>query len=171
MSSSIGQKASQSETAPRERSETQSDEPTVSTYLSAMARIGFTTACYWLVGITPEDNHGTKGYWWARVGAYRWAAWHFRKYLKYTEDSWARASLASCYAHLGMTESAIEHYRLAYARNKNPEIAVFLARAAADLGNLDEARRWQAEVIGRLNELSPEAHAELTELECELQKR
>ena len=140
------------------------EEPTLLTYLSALTRIAFTTACYWLVGLTPEDNHGMKGHSWARIGAYRWAAWHFRKYLKYSQDSWARASLAWCYGQLGLTESAVEHYRLAYARNKNPEIAVFLALAEANFGNIEGARRLQEEAMARSNELSGEARAELTEL-------
>ena len=106
---------------------TTGDKPTTLSYVSALTRIAFTTVCYWLVGLTPEENHGTKGTAWASIHAYRWAAWHFRKYLKHSDDSWARAGLAWCYAELGMIESAVEHYRLAYARNKNPEIAIYLA--------------------------------------------
>jgi hypothetical protein len=105
----------------------QEDRPTAFTYAGALLRVAYTTMAYWLVGLTPEENHWRKANAWALINAYRFAAWHCRKYLNYSEDSRARASLAWCYANLGMVESAAEHYRLAYARNKNPEIALYLA--------------------------------------------
>jgi tetratricopeptide (TPR) repeat protein len=150
---------------------TSEDRPTALAYLSALTRIGFTTACYWLVGLTPEENHGTKGAAWASIHAYRWAAWHFRKYLKYSDDSWARAALAWCYAQLGMIESAVGHYRLAYARNKNPEIAVYLAQAEADFGNFDAAQRLYEEASARRNDLRSEALAEFAALDDRLRTR
>lgn len=140
------------------------DRPTALTYAGALSRIAFTTACYWLVGLTPEENHGAKATSWARIGAYRWAAWHFRKYLKYTDDSWARAGLAWCYAELGLVESAAEHYRLAYGRNKNPEIAIYLARVEADFGNFEVARRLHDEASARCADLGDEARCELETL-------
>ena len=78
--------------------------PTVLQYVATFVEVMFVTACYWLVGVLPEDNHSKKGNAWARIHAYRWAAWHFRKYLKHSDDSFGRASLAWCYARLGMLE-------------------------------------------------------------------
>jgi hypothetical protein len=43
---------------------TAAEERTLSTYLSALTRIAFTTAYYWFVGLTPEENHGIEGYSW-----------------------------------------------------------------------------------------------------------
>lgn len=145
--------------------------PTALAYVSALGRIAFTTICYWLVGLTPEENHGAKAAAWARIRRYHWAAWHYRKYLKYSEDSWARAGLGWCYANLGMTESAIEHYRLAYGRNKNPEIAIYLGHAEADLGDWDAARRVFEEAARRRTDLDSEALAELDALESRLPTR
>src|SRR5438874_13263678 len=109
------------------------DRPSILTYALVFGRVGWTTLCNWFVGLTPEDNHGAKGNAWARIDAYRWAAWHFRKYLKYSDTSSARASLAWCYANLGMAEEAVQQYRLAYARNKSPMIALYLAEAEFNL--------------------------------------
>jgi hypothetical protein len=55
-------------------------------------------------------------------------AWHFRKYLSYSNDARVRANLAWCYANLGMLQSAAQHYREAYARNKHPDVALGLAQ-------------------------------------------
>lgn len=54
---------------------------TALTWLRALARVAYTTLGNYLVGLMPEENHWRKGEAWSRVGAYRWAAWHFRKFL------------------------------------------------------------------------------------------
>ena len=122
------------------------DEPTVLTYLGSFAQLAFLTLVYWSVGSVPEENHSKKGDAWARIGDYRRAAWHFRKYLKYSDDSFGRASLAWRYASLGMLESAVQHYRLAYARNKRPDVACSLALAELAAGNVATARTLVAEM-------------------------
>jgi hypothetical protein len=146
----------------------QDDHPNVLTYAGALLRVAYTTIAYWLVGLTPEENHAAKGQAWCRVNAYRFAAWHWRKYLKYSEDSRARASLAWCYANLGMLESAVEHYRLAYARNKDPEIALYLAQVELDFGNQASARSLMEEISPRRHELSEESLSTLSDVETRL---
>ena len=141
------------------------DEPTALTYLVCLAQIGFVTASYWLVGLLPEENHSKKGNAWARMSAYRWAAWHFRKYLKYSDDSFGRASLGWCYANLGMIDSAVQHYRLAYNRSKNADLACGLAQVELSAGNTVNARRLLAEISTRRHELSPEFVTVFGELE------
>lgn len=144
------------------------DEPTVLTYLGSFAQLAFLTLAYWLVGSLPEENHSKKGDAWARIGAYRWAAWHFRKYLKYSDDSFGRTSLAWCYANLGMVESAVQHYRLAYAHSKRPDVACGLAHAELAAGNIAIARALVAEIAARRHELSPELVAVFGHLETEI---
>jgi len=148
--------------------ESTNDKPTLLMYVRVLVRIAFTTLCYWFVGLTPEENHGTKGHAWGQINAYRWAAWHFRKYLKYSEDSRARAALAWCYANLGMVESAVEHYRLAYSRNKDPEIALYLANVEIDLGNFPAARLLISDVSSRRDKLDEEAQKALADIERRL---
>ena len=144
------------------------EKTSVLTYACTLLRVAYTTMVYWLVGLTPEENHATKGQAWSRINAYRLAAWHWRKYLKYSEDSRARASLAWCYASLGMIESAVEHYRLAYARNKDPEIALYLAQVEIDFGNEAAARSLIEEISPRRHELSDEARSALADVETRL---
>lgn len=146
----------------------QGDKPRVLTYAGALLRVAYTTIAYWFVGLTPEENHATKGQAWSRINAYRFAAWHWRKYLKYSEDSRARASLAWCYANLGMVESAVEHYRLAYARNRDPEIALYLAQVELDFGNITAARSLMTDISPRRHELSDEALSALADVESRL---
>jgi hypothetical protein len=146
----------------------QDDKPSVLTYASALLRVAYTTMAYWLVGLTPEENHATKGLAWSRINAYRFAAWHWRKYLKYSEDSRARAQLAWCYANVGMIESAVEHYRLSYARNKDPEIALYLAQVELDFGNQAAARSLMEEISLRRHELSAESLSTLADVETRL---
>jgi tetratricopeptide (TPR) repeat protein len=135
--------------------------------VTVFSQLIFVTLTYWLVGILPEENHGRKGEAWARIGAYRWAAWHFRKYLKYSDDSVGRAALAWCYANLGFLESARDHYRQAYTRRPHPDIACSLARVELDLGNLSAARPLIEEAAGRREELSPQLVPLLRELESQ----
>ena len=113
---------------------------TALTWVLALAKVTFTTLGSYLVGLTPEENHWQKGEAWSRVGAYRWAAWHFRKFLTYSDDPRGRPHLGWCYAQMGMLESAIEHYRQAYVRNKHPDVALGLAQLEAELGNVEAAR-------------------------------
>jgi hypothetical protein len=144
------------------------DEPGVLTYLTSFVQIAFHTVAYWFVGSLPEDNHSRKGHAWAQIGAYRWAAWHFRKYLQYSDDSYGRASLGWCYANLGMTESAVQHYRLAYAHSKRPDIVCGLAHAELAAGNIAAARAMVAEIAARRQELTPELVAAFAHLEAEI---
>lgn len=141
--------------------------PGVLTYVGAFAQLIFVTLTYWFVGILPEENHGRKGEAWARIGAYRWAAWHFRKYLKYSDDSVGRAALAWCYANLGFLETARDLYRQAHTRRPHPDIACSLARVELDLGNRSAARLLIEEAVRRREELSPQLAPLLRELESQ----
>ena len=138
---------------------------TAFTWLRVLARVAYTTLGNYLVGLTPEENHWQKGDAWSRVGAYRWAAWHFRKFLTYSDDPRVRAQLAWCYANLGMVESAVQHYRQAYARNKHPSVALGLAQLETHLGNVEAARALLASLAARRHELDSEAVAVLDALE------
>jgi hypothetical protein len=144
------------------------DKPTILTYAGVLLRVTYTTLAYWVVGLMPEENHWRKALAWMRIDAHRFAAWHWRKYLKYSEDSHARACLAWCYANLGMLESAVEHYRLAYARNKDPEIALYLAQVEVDFGNVVGARALMADISSRRHELSEESLSTLADVEIRL---
>ena len=148
--------------------DSQQNRLSILTYASVLLRVAYTTFAYWTLGLTPEQNHGTKGYAWSQIGAYRFAAWNWRKYLKYSEDSMARTHLGWCYANMGMIESAAEHYRLAYARNKDVEIALFLAGVELDLHNLEVARALLKDVSARRDQLRDELRAELAEIESRL---
>jgi hypothetical protein len=61
-----------------------------------------------------------------------------------------------------------EHYRLAYARNKNPEIALYLAQVELDFGNLAAAQSLMAEISQRRHELSTESLSTLADVEARL---
>jgi hypothetical protein len=141
---------------------------TLLTYVVTIARIVFVTASYWLVGILPEENHAKKGDAWARIHAFRWAAWHFRKYLKHSDDSFGHASLAWCYAQLGMLESAREHYRIAYVRRRRPDIGCALAHLELTTGNVAAARSLHTEIAPQRHQLSPEFVPLFVDLESQL---
>ena len=143
-------------------------QPTLSVYFSSLAEVAFLTAVYWLVGSTPEANHAGKGNAWARIGAFRWAAWHFRKYLKYSDDSFGHASLGWCYGNLKLIEAAVQQYRLAYAKNKRLEIACSLACAEVSAGNLGNARFLVSAIAKGRDQLSREFVPVFAELEDEL---
>jgi lipopolysaccharide biosynthesis regulator YciM len=140
------------------------------TWLGVLARVAYTTLCNYLVGLTPEENHWRKGEAWGRVGAYRWAAWHFRKYLTYSDDPRVRPHLAWCYANLGMLDSAVQHYRQAYTRNKHPDVALALAQIEIELGNVDAAQVLVQALESRRHELGSEAIALLDSLEGALKQ-
>src|SRR6266568_2508188 len=142
--------------------------PTVLTYIATFVQVIFVTASYWLVGILPEENHSKKGNAWARIHAYRWAAWHFRKYLKHSDDSFGRASLAWCYVRLGMLESAAEHYRVAYARGRRPDVGCALAQVELAIGNLAAAGSLRTDIARQRDQLSPEFVPLFTDLESQL---
>jgi hypothetical protein len=67
-----------------------------------------------------------------------------------------------------MIESAVEHYRLSYARNKDPEIALYLAQVELDFGNQAAARSLMEEISSRRHELSEESLSTLADVETRL---
>jgi TolA-binding protein len=138
------------------------------THARVVGRVLYTTCCNWLVGLTPEENHWRKGEAWTRIGAYRLAAWHFRKFLTYSDDPQTRAYLAWCYAQLGMLESAAQHYRETYTRYKAPGLILTLAEIEADLGNVERARTLLGELRPKSQELPSESVGALEELERRL---
>jgi hypothetical protein len=141
------------------------------TWFRVLGRVAYTTLGNYLVGLTPEENHWRKGEAWSRVGAYRWAAWHFRKFLTYSDDPRVRPHLAWCYANLGLLDSAAQHYRQAYTRNKHPDVALGLAQIEVELGNVDAARALLNSLAARRHELSSDAVALLDSLEGSLRAR
>ena len=144
------------------------NKPTPLTYFAVVAEVTFWTIAYWFVGMSPEENHSNKGVAWCRVGAYRWAAWHFRKYVKYSDDWWGRVSLAWCYQRLEMHESALHHYRIAYTKAKRADIACCLAHAELTAGSVVAAQQLVGDLRGRRDELSPELTSAFAELEEQL---
>src|SRR6266850_2617174 len=144
---------------------------TAAAWLWAVVRVAYTTLGNYLVGLTPEENHWKKGDAWGRVGAYRWAAWHFRRYLTYSDDPRVRAHLAWCYANLGMLESAAQHYRQAHSRNKHADIALGLAQLEIQLGNVEAAQALVGSLASRRQELDREAIAMLDSLQTALNPR
>lgn len=146
------------------------DKPSILAYVTTVAEVTFWTFGYWFVGLLPEDNHAKKGTAWARVGAYQWAAWHFQKYLKYSDDTFGRTCLAWCYAQMGMSERAVVHYRAAFASSRRPDVGCWLAHAELSAGNVSGARDLVPALSKRRHELTQEDLALLTEVEGELEK-
>ena len=137
-------------------------------YLLAFVRLTYTTLCYWMVALTPEEYHWTKGSTWSRLRAYRLGAYHFRKLPKYSESTPARVWLGWCYGNLGMSEAAAQHLRLAYSQKPHPETALFLAQEELRLGNRDKARDLLAMIDARRHQLSDELLTEVKALEQRL---
>jgi tetratricopeptide (TPR) repeat protein len=96
-----------------------------------MVQLCFLTLSYWLVGMADDYYYVSKAPAWCDLRGYSQAIRCFQKALRESEMAFVRASMAWCYAELGMTEQALAHYRAAYQRNKHPQIAVPLAWAAA----------------------------------------
>jgi len=140
-------------------------------YLRALARLTFTTLCYWMVGLTPEEYHWTKGVTWAQLRAYRLGAHHFRKLLTHSESAAARVWLGWCYGNLGMSEVAAQHFRQAYAQKPHPETALFLAQAELRSGNPERARALLGAIDATRQELNQDFSAELRILEETLGSR
>jgi tetratricopeptide (TPR) repeat protein len=137
-------------------------------YLQAMFRLAYTTLCYLMVGLTPEEYHWAKGATWARLRAYRLGAHHFRKLLMYSESAPARVWLGWCYGNLGMSEAAAQHLRQAYSQRPHPETALFLAQEELRLGKPERARELLIAVEARRLELNDEQLAELKVVEGRL---
>ncbi len=77
-----------------------------------------------------------------------------QKVSEYSDDPRVRPQLAWCYAQMGMLESAAQHYRQAYARNKHPDVALGLAQLESDLGNIEAARALVQALAPSRHELS-----------------
>src|SRR5438552_15418712 len=106
----------------------------------AFFKIPYTILGYWLVGLSEEGYHITKGNIWADIGCYDWAIWNYERALRAGEDSTVRAAMGWCYGQLGMSQAALEQYRRAYERDKHPNIAIGLAFAEYVAGNVLESR-------------------------------
>lgn len=128
--------------------------PSPGTYVKSLATVAFFTTGYYLVGMLPEQYHWRKGQAWAEIRAYQWAAWHFRKYLKYSDDWYGRCALGSCYTNLGMMASAAGQFRVAYEKKKTVETGCYLADLEYRIGNIQAAGAIVTELSSRRAEMS-----------------
>jgi tetratricopeptide (TPR) repeat protein len=62
------------------------------------------------------------------------------------DDPELHAKLGWVYGRLDMDEKSLRHYRIAYEKNKSPEIGIGLAFAEHIMGNIDEFRNVWAQL-------------------------
>jgi tetratricopeptide (TPR) repeat protein len=123
----------------------------VLTRLFIWIRLGFNEIIYWFVGDMPEFHHANAAYLWERLGRYRKCISHCQKYLAISDDRQMRTMLGYCYGRIGRWEDAIDTYRQVPNWTKEPRIALGLAEAELNVGNIDEARKITV-TIAVLNE-------------------
>jgi tetratricopeptide (TPR) repeat protein len=140
----------------------------VATRIANASMILFYTMAYWAVGLTEEEYHIRKAQYWIALGNHRRAIRNYQKSLKSSEDSRVRATMAWCYASIGLMESSREHYRRAFERNKTFDICLGLAYTEMNLENYEECERLIEFVRARTKTPTDQQSAEMAKLQEDL---
>jgi tetratricopeptide (TPR) repeat protein len=90
------------------------------------------------VGFEEEQFYIPKGNCCAAIGWYKVAIAAYTKALEESNDPLIHSALGWCYAEVGMNEKSLEHYRIAYTNSDTPEMAIGLAYAEYNVGNIQE---------------------------------
>jgi tetratricopeptide (TPR) repeat protein len=128
-------------------------------------KIIYYTIAYFAVGLTVEEYHIRKANYWINLGNYRRAIRNYQKSLKESEDSEVRAAMAWCYSQIGMYETSLDHYRKAFERNRHPSIALRLAYAELNVGNLTESERLLKSIQPNIDKMHIDEIDEMKNLE------
>lgn len=96
---------------------------------------------YWLVGLEEEEFYIPKANYCSDIGWYNTAIENYKKALNESKDPAIHSALGWCYAETGNTEKSVEHYRMAFRRKGSPEIALGLAYAEYNVGNISEFKK------------------------------
>ena len=144
--------------------------PEIASKFITISKLIYFTTAYWAVGLTEEEYHIRKANYWIELDNHRRAIRNYQKALKASEDSQVRAAMAWCYGEIGMLEACHQHYRTAYDTNSHPSIALRLAYAELNLGNLAESNTLLQYVKSNRDRLHEEDTEEIEQLEKSIRK-
>jgi tetratricopeptide (TPR) repeat protein len=104
-------------------------------------RLGYNEVQYWLVGLMPETYHARAAFLWSELGNYRRSVEHCKRYLAVANSDSMKHMLAYCYGHLGKWPEAADTLRSVTDIWNKPSLALSLAEAEWNSGNVLEARQ------------------------------
>jgi hypothetical protein len=104
-------------------------------------RLGYNEVQYWLVGLLPETYHARAAYYWSQLENHRRSVAHCKRYLAYASSDSMKHLLAYGYGHLGKWSEAAEVLRSVGEIWGKPALALSLAEAELNSGNVLAARQ------------------------------
>jgi tetratricopeptide (TPR) repeat protein len=121
----------------------------------------------WRSGSEDRDLNESIGDCYSGAGWYVSAALAYLKAIELSDDPddpRLHAKLGWAYGRLAMDEKSLRHYRIAYEKDKNPEIGIGLAFAEHLMGNIDEFRSLWSQLKQAESDIPPELHQHLDNL-------
>jgi hypothetical protein len=109
-------------------------------------RLGYNEVQYWLVGLMPETYHARAAFFWSQLGNYRRSVEHCKRYLAVANSDSMKHMLAYCYGHLGKWSQAADALRSVTDIWNKPSLALSLAEAEWNSGNVLQARQAIASI-------------------------
>ena len=126
--------------------------------------------CYFFVGLDEEYFHIERANYFADLGWYKYAIGNYKKALKESKDPGIESALGYCYMMVGDYDKSVNYYREAYEKSKHPDIALGLACAELNKGNIGEGQKVLQILSEKQNELEAYHLNELNRLKQEIDK-
>jgi tetratricopeptide (TPR) repeat protein len=104
-------------------------------------------ATYLLVGIDDEAFHIYKGNYFTDLNWYYRAIRNYEKALIKSKSPRLHLALGFCLLRVGRFMDSLEHFRIAYQKINQPDVALGLAIAEYETGNIERCR----ELVQKLN--------------------
>lgn len=133
----------------------------------SLFKLIFLLLVFWRSDSEDRDLYEAKGDCYSGAAWYVSAALAYHKALELSDDPdnpSLHTKLGWAYSLLDMDERSLRHFRTAYEKDKNPEIAIGLAYAEHAMGNIDEFSSLVHQLDQGEFDMSPELHQDLIKL-------
>jgi tetratricopeptide (TPR) repeat protein len=126
---------------------------------------------YVLVGLTEEAFHIAKGNYLMDLHWFHRAILNYQKALRETQNPRVHLALAFCFTRVGKPQDSVEHYRIAYEKLKQLDVALMLAIAEYETGDLNRCRELVRQLEGHEHELYLNNNAAFRKLKTKLNEK
>jgi tetratricopeptide (TPR) repeat protein len=135
------------------------------------AKLLYLHTAYVLVGLPEETFHITKGNYLMDLHWFHRAILNYQKALRETQTPRVHLALGFCFTRVGKFQDSVEHYRIAHEKLKQPDVALMLAIAEYETGNLNRCREIVKQLEGHEHELYLNNNAALEKLKTKLHEK
>ncbi len=122
------------------------------------------------VGVDDEEFYIAKGNYFTDLNWYYRAIQNYERALENSKSPRLHLALGFCLLRVGRFAESVEHFRVAYKKISQPDVALGLAIAEFETGNIEQSRELVSELEHSENQLYLTNDAALKKLKDKLAK-